>query len=181
MDIFIAQAQWNGYRVNSVPINHVIDARPEPEFPPNHRAQLMSDLWCTDLRSEQPGVLWLTCDVALDPGDLAAMARSIAWRPADVHTGLVKLWPTSTGRPDWMWSHRTGTIEQPAATQDETAPCVYFTIDCVWTPARLLDAAFPAISGDYFSQIDLSLSRIAHGLGIVAHLVPGCRPKHLHF
>lgn len=152
-----------------------------PEYPDNHRAILMSELWEHVRAAGAAGICWLTCDVALDPGDLEAIRDAATALPGIVHTGFVKLWPASTARDDWMWSHRTGTLGYPVATQDETAPVAYFSIDAVWTPAALLDLAFPAGKAWAWNEIDLRLSEIALTTGIPARVVPGCRPKHLHF
>lgn len=127
------------------------------------------------------GVLWLAPDVALDPDDLAAMDNAVAAAPDEVHTGLVKLWPVSTGRKEWMWSHRTGSVGNPVATQDETAPVTYFSMDACYMPHRLLDAGFPRAAQVAWMQVDVVLSEVAAVNGIPASVVPGCRPKHLHF
>lgn len=181
MKLFTVQAEWQGYRINSIPVDHVMHVESPPKYPDNHRAFLMSQASRLARENGHNGVWWLTCDIALDPGDVQAMEDAVHESPELVHTGLVKLWPASTGRDTWMWSHRSGKIGAPTATQDETAPVTYFSIDCVWTPVRLLDLAFPRIEGAQWNHIDLRLSEIAAENDIGARVVAGCRPKHLHY
>lgn len=98
-----------------------------------------------------------------------------------MHTGLVKLWPESTGRPDWIWSHRGGTLGSPVASQDESAPVSYVSTGFLFTPARLLDLAVSVMPFWQWAEVDVGLSEIALRAGIPAAVVPGCQPKHLHF
>lgn len=128
-----------------------------------------------------PGLIVLDLDVVIDPGDLAAMYGSSYEHPADVLVAPVKLWPASTGRAEWIWAHRGGSLGSPAATQDEDAPIAYFTPNCTYMPARLLDAARPGLPGWEWPRPEVELSELALHLGIPARLVPACRPKHLHF
>lgn len=181
MKLFTVQAAWRNYRLISVPVDHVINVLGDMEFPNDNRAALMCDTWIRVRKNSEPGILWLAPDVALDPVDLEAMHEAVAASPEDVHTGMVKLWPISTGHNQWIWSHRPGTMGQPAATQDGTAPVAYFSMDCLWAPARLLDLSFPAGREWYWSSVDVHMSEIALEQGIRAHAVPGCQPKHLHF
>jgi hypothetical protein len=141
----------------------------------------MSGLWGQLRAAGLAGLLWVDPDVASDLDDLTAMASAVTRRPADVHTGLVKLWPRSTGLQDWIWSHRGGTLGSPAATQDENVTVSYFAMGFVWTPARLLDAAFPRFRDWKYPEIDVGLSELALAHQVPMHAVPGCRPKHLHF
>lgn len=141
----------------------------------------MSDLWCGLPAPRPAGILWVDPDVAADPDDLGAMQLAVSSHPGWVHTGLVKLWPISTGHQDWIWSHRGGSMGFPAVTQDETVPVSYISMGFVWTPAVLLDTAFPRYRSWEYPQIDVGLSELAQVLGIPMSVVPGCRPKHLHF
>lgn len=141
----------------------------------------MASLWTELIPAALPGVLWMDPDVAADPDDLDAMADAVADRPADVHTGMVKGWPASTGRPDWIWSHRSGRLGYPEAHQQEDAPVVYVSTCFLWTPARLLDLAQPVMPAWRWEQVDVGLSELALAHDIPRWAVPGCRPKHLHF
>lgn len=181
VQLIVVQTEWDNFRVKGIQADYVIRPRPEPGYPDGRKAALMSNLW-GQLRPASPaGLLWVDPDVAADPDDLAAMASAVTQAPAGVHTGLVKLWPRSTGLKDWIWSHRGGTLGSPAATQDETVTVSYVAMGFVWTPARLLDLAFPANRGWHYHEIDLGLSELALAHHIPMRTVPGCRPKHLHF
>jgi hypothetical protein len=181
MRLPIAQIQWKGFRVNSLAPDYVLDIWPEPGWDHGRKAREMSDLWTGQLAGRAHGVLWMDPDIAADPDDLAAMQQAVSGSTGAMLTGLVKLWPQSTSRHDWIWSHRGGTIGFPAATQDETAPVSYISLGFLWTPSRLLDLAFPAGRNWRWEQVDVGLSELALSHGIPAATVPECRPKHLHY
>lgn len=178
---YTAQVKWCNYRVNSIPADAIMDVWPEPNYPHGRKALHMSQLWNGIRANGIPGVLWLDPDIAADPDDLAAMTSAIDAAPAEMHTGLIKLWPESTGRDHWIWSHRGGTLGKPAATQEVIRTVAYVSTGFLWTPARLLDLAFPSIEGCQWDQVDVALSEYALTHGIPARTVPECRPKHLHF
>lgn len=181
MKMPIAQSQWCGYRVISLAANHIIDVWPTPDKPKGNEAEKIAECWKANSDSGYPGLLLLGCDIAADPDDLAAMAASVAQLPADLHTGMVKLWPASTSRDTWMWSHRTGSLGQPAVITDERAQPTYVSLGFLWVPARLLDLAAPVMGRWQHGDTDVQLSEVAIRAGIPAHAVPDCRPKHLHF
>lgn len=181
MKIPIAQSQWCGYRVISLAANHIIDVWPSPEYPKGNEAGKIAECWESNRDSGYPGLLLLGCDVAADPDDLAAMVASVAQLPADLHTGMVKLWPASTGRQTWMWSHRTGTLGEPAVITDERAQPTYVSLGFLWCPARLLNLAAPIMGRWEHGEADVRLSEVAIRAGIPAHAVADCRPKHLHY
>lgn len=120
-------------------------------------------------------------DVAADPDDLAAMTEAIEADPGSVQTALVKLWPASTGRDSWIWSHRGGSLGSPQVLADEAAPVAYFATGLTWLPGRLLDLAAPQLPSWPFHAFDVGLSEVALAHGIHVYAVHSCRPKHLHF
>lgn len=181
MVITVAQSQWCGYRIRGIAANYVFDVWPTPDYPHGREARHIARLWQKHGTSAISGLLLVGCDIAADLDDAAEMGWAIISNPRDVHTGMVKLWPASTGREDWIWSHRGGSLGDPAATQDETAPVMYFSIGFVWLPARLLDLACPAMEAWHWGETDVKLSELALINGIPAHAVRHCRPKHLHF
>lgn len=181
MKLYTAQVQWANYRVISIPVDAIMDIWPEDNYPHGRKAFHMAQLWNGVRTYNDSGVLWLDPDVAADPDDLAAMTSAVEARPADMHTGLVKLWPESTGRDDWIWSHRGGTLGYPTATQEVTSTVAYVATGFLWTPARLLNLVFPRIELAQWAEVDVALSEAALTAGIPAWTVPGCQPKHLHF
>lgn len=172
---------WDNFRVISVVPNYVIPLWPDPEYPHGRKAQAMSDLWAWLRAYDTPGICWFDPDVAADPDDLAAMQAAVNADPTVIYTGMIKLWPQSTGRSEWIWSHRGGTIGAPTASQDENQPVTYFATGFLWTPAELLDLAFPAHARWQWLELDVQLPQLAALNHIAARTVPGCRPKHLHF
>jgi hypothetical protein len=177
----VCQSMWCNYRVISIQADYVIDIRPEEIWPTGREAAGIGLAWSMARAEGKPGLLLLGCDVAADPDDLDAMSDSVDQLPEDLHTGMVKLWPESTGRDHWMWSHRGGTLGEPAVLEDGSAPVSYVSLGFLWVPARLLDLAAPVIATWRHGQADVKLSELALASGIPAHAVLDCRPKHLHF
>lgn len=128
-----------------------------------------------------PGVLLLGCDVAADPDDYEAIDAAQWLRQGLVLTGLVKLWPASTGRPEWMWSHRGGKLGHPEAGQLDIIFPRYFSLGFVFIPRILMDLAFPEHANWQWGEMDVGLSELAMRNGIPARVVYGATPKHLHF
>lgn len=172
---------WCNYRVISHPADYIIDIWPEDNYPNGKEAAGIAEAWSLARTAGHAGLLLLGCDVAADPDDYQAMAEAVQLAPWSLHTGLVKLWPESTKRDDWIWSHRGGTLGAPAATQDETVPVAYVSLGYLWVPGRLLDLAAPDMGTWQWGSVDVKLSELALASGIAAHVVPGCRPKHLHY
>ena len=181
MGLFLAQYEWQGYRVKGLIPDLVIPLKPLPDWPQGRKGQATADAWA-DHRSITPaGLLVMDNDIAADPGDLAAMLEAVDQRPDAVHVGLVKLWPASTGRPDWIWSHRGGTLGSPIPHRVWLNPIAYFATGFTWLPSRLLDLASPQLRECTFPEFDVCLSEVALRHGIRTHSVPACFPKHLHF
>lgn len=181
MRLYTVQNSWCNYRVISIPVDEIMPSRPVPNWPHGRKALHMALAWERARALGHPGVLWLDPDVAADPDDLSAMDYAVARAPDLMWTAAVKLWPESTGLPYWIWSHRGGTLGQPVATQDESVSVAYVATGFLWTPGALLDLAFPRYSHWQWEQVDVGLSELALAAGISARLVPGCRPKHVHF
>lgn len=181
MSIPIIQSQWRGYRVDSLTPDHVLDINPEPGFPTGREAKHLSDLWKTIHDDRLPGVLLLGCDVAADPDDYEAMCAAAFLKPDLVHTGMVKLWPASTGRADWMWSHRGGKIGAPEATQLDPIHIAYFSLGFLYVPSRLMHMCFPYHDDWRWGEMDTGMSEIAWRASIGVRAVYDARPKHLHF
>src|SRR5258708_19671229 len=138
MRIPIAQSQWCNYRVISLPVDYLLDIRPIPGFPKGDEAAQIAETWRSARRDQAPGLLLLGCDVAADPDDLAAMTAAVELAPMDLWTGMVKLWPQSTARDTWMWSHRGGTLGSPVVLADPMAPVPYLSLAFLWAPPPLL-------------------------------------------
>ena len=177
----IVQSMWCNYRVISLQADYVIDIWPEENWPTGREAAGICLAWSMARAEGHSGLLLLGLDVAADPDDYDAMVTAVAENIQDLHTGMVKLWPESTGREDWMWSHRGGTLGKPAVLEDGSAPVSYVSLGFLWVPARLLDLAAPEIASWPHGQADVRLSEVALANGVPAHAVQACRPKHLHF
>ena len=181
MELTVVQSSWRGFRVHSLTPNYVLDVWPVDGYERGREAKELSDLWLQIRQSDVKGLLLMGCDIAADPDDYEAMAKAVQWHPQRVMTGMVKLWPASTGRPEWMWSHRGGVLGSPEATQHAITSPAYFSLGFLWVPRQLLDLAFPEHDNWRWGEMDVGLSEIALRNRIVAQTVTGCTPKHLHF
>lgn len=181
MNLPIIQSQWKGFRVDSLYPDIVLDIQPEQDYPTGREALRLSEAWLKICTEDIPGVLLLGCDVAADPDDLAAMQTAVFLQPLAVHTGLVKLWPASTGRREWMWSHRGGRLGHPEAGQLDILHPAYFSLGFVYLPRRLMDLAFPGYDHWRHGEMDVGLSEIALAVHIPIKVVYDATPKHLHF
>lgn len=181
MYIPVVQFAWEGRRIHGVIPDHVINAAHIPGPPGSSRYIKLANLIADAPDIFPAGIILMDCDIAADPDDLAAMREAAQLAPGDVHTALVKNWPASTGRGEWMWSHRGGTLGAPVASQEIADPPAYFATDLTYLPPLLLNLARPLMHAWKWFEGDVQLSEIALRHGIPAHLVRGARPKHLHF
>lgn len=177
----IAQSEWNGYRVAGIVPDYIMRVSPQPGYVQGRKALRYDQVWQIARREHRIGVLWIDPDIAADPDDLAVITDAITSWPADTHTAAVKLWPASTARPDWIWSHRGGDLGKPVPTQDVTVQATYVATGFLYTPARLLDQLpddFPSLQ---FTAVDVCLSETGIRHGIPVRVAWECRPRHLHF
>lgn len=172
---------WQGFAIDSLPAHYTLDIWPEPDYPRGREARELALLWETVRQGNVPGLLLLGCDVAADPDDYEAMCTAAFLHPEAVHTGMVKLWPASTGRTEWMWSHRGGRRGAPEATQLDPIHIAYFSLGFVYVPRKLLDIAFPTYAHWKWGEMDVGLSELAWQYSIPIRAVYDARPKHLHF
>lgn len=181
MSLPIVQSQWQSFRVESLEADYVLDIKPEHGYPRGREALELSKLWAMLRQMQGSGVLLLGCDVAADPDDYAAMCAAARRQPELVHTGMVKLWPASTKRAEWMWSHRGGKLSAPEATQLDPIRIAYFSLGFLYVPRRLMDLCFPAHDNWRWGEMDVGMSEIAWRNGIRCRAVYDATPKHLHF
>lgn len=181
MKIHVTQFQWSGYRINSLPPDHVFDIWPEPGWPQGRKGQLVADYWTKARSSGLEGLLFIDPDIVADPDHLAQVQEAVDQDNQAVYTGWYKLWPASTRRPDWIWSNRPGQVGYPLATQDATQPIAYFSTGFVWVPARLMELATPHLPQIDFAHFDPYLSEVAllHRIPIVG--LPRVVLTHVHF
>jgi hypothetical protein len=181
MSLPIIQSSWKEFRVESLEADHTLDIWPEIGYPKGREALELSRTWAKVRREQHAGVLLLGCDVAADPDDYEAISAAAFIQPLMVHTGMVKLWPASTGRKEWMWSHRGGTLGAPEATQLDPIRIAYFSLGFLYVPRRLMDLCFPKHDDWAHGEMDVGMSEIAWKNNIPVRAVYGATPKHLHF
>lgn len=181
MQIPLVQIEWMGWRISSLTPDHILRVIPEAGYPRGRKGKLLADIWAGVYGLGADGLVLMDPDVVADPDDWAALAGAASSDPTSVHTGVLKLWPASTGLTGWIWSHRGGRLGYPENTQDERARIAYVSTGFVYLPGRLLDAASAWLPGAHFLDVDPGLSETALQAGIPMLAVPACRPKHVHF
>ena len=175
------QSKWQDFAIESLTPDYELDIWPTIGYPKGREALELSKLWKKISTEAIAGVLLLGCDVAADPDDYAAMCAAARLKPELVHTGMVKLWPASTSRAEWMWSHRGGTLNAPEATQLDPVHIAYFSLGFLYVPRKLMDLCFPAHDDWRHGEMDVGMSEVALRNGIGVRAVYDAMPKHLHF
>jgi hypothetical protein len=181
MDIPIIQFQRQGFSIESLTPDLEFDVWPEIGYPHGRPALILSNSWKHLRRTGVKGVLLLGHDVVADPDDHQAMVTSAGLQPASVHTGLMKLWPPSTGCAEWEWSHRGGSLGKPESSQLDIIHPAYFSLGFTFLPRQLMDLAFPANDNWGSDGMAVGLSEIALQANIRTIVVYDAMPKHVHF
>lgn len=158
---------------------HALNIGPEPGHPFGKKGAALLAAWRQLSHSADAGMLTIDGDVAADPADIGAMMAAIDEAPRDVHTAPVRLWPSSTTRPDWVWGHWHAEASQDLSACD---PPLFFTFSLTYLPRRLIEACDRAgLARWAFPSCDAQVSRTAKTAGIPAHVVYGAAPKHVPY
>jgi hypothetical protein len=177
------QLAWNGDALPMLPRYHRVAIGPDPAHPFGRKGLALARAWGRLSKPDMAGMLIVDGDVAIDPGDHAAMLAAIDLAPAVVHVAPVKLWPVSTDFPAWRWAHWTGGNGQ--ARQGDPQACRspdFFTFCFTYLPRALIEAAAGAGLEQWeWPEVDTKMAATAARAGIAASVVGGCWPKHLHF
>lgn len=163
--------------VNSVKF-HPLIINPELQYPLGRKGLALWSAWQQlGVKADADGMLIADSDVAIDPSMVATMFNAIHERPNDVHTAPVKLWPSSTGRIDWIWAHWK---DEASQTIDNDAR--FFSFCFTYLPKRLFNACEKGgIKGWTYPNVDASVSDWARRANIPGHSVPGIEPVHMHW
>jgi hypothetical protein len=157
---------------------HHLHVDPEPGFPFGRKGRQLAAAWEHLSGPEFDGMLIMDGDVLIDPADHSAMMAAIDAQPALVHTAPVRIWPASTKRPGWVWSHWA-----EGASQDIDRHGVkWFSFCYTYLPAALITRSLRAgLASWQYPGVDSQVSRTAAAAGIGVDVVRGCWPKHLHW
>lgn len=120
-------------------------------------------------------------DIVADPEDLAYMRAEIDKYPEFVVHAQHKLWPASTGREEWVWSHGPWKDGRPEMSQVFRLAPGWCSLGFTYIPRQILDLASAQMPFWKFGQIDMGLSRMARENNIPIWLCDGIEVKHLHF
>lgn len=176
--LLCVQVDWDRTAI-TLPIRyHRLHVDPEPGHPFGRKGRQLAAAWGQLAGPEFDGMLILDGDVAIDPADHAAMMTAIDARPGIVHTAPVRIWPASTKRPGWVWSHWPGQASQEL----ETAGIRWFSFCYTYLPRALITRSLRAgLRGWHYPGVDTKVCEQAQAAGISVNVVGGCWPKHLHW
>lgn len=163
-------------------VNHAIKFTPvhfgpESGWPVGRKGAALAGAW-KQLGGDADGMLILDADVAVDPQMVVTMMSAIGGDPESVWTAPVRIWPVSTMRDGWVWSH----WETEASQQvDEVAN--WFSFCFTYVPRALLDHCVRGgrLASWTYPRVDASMARAARNLGIKGRVVQECFPVHLHW
>jgi hypothetical protein len=157
---------------------HHLHIDPEPGYPFGRKGLQLASAWRHLAAPHFDGMLIIDGDVMIDPADHAAMMAAIDAEPGQVHTAPVRIWPASTKRPGWVWSHWAD-----QASQDiDRAGVRWFSFCYTYLPRPLLSRCLAdGMAGWQYPGVDMEVSKRAVAAGIPVNIVPGCWPKHLHW
>jgi hypothetical protein len=157
---------------------HHLHIDPEPGHPFGRKGRQFAAAWQQLAGPEFDGMLILDGDVMIDPADHSAMMGAIDAQPGIVHTAPVRIWPASTKRPGWVWSHWS---EQASQDIDREA-VAWFSFCYTYLPRALVVRCLRAgLARWRYPGVDMQVSRQAAAAGIPVNVVAGCWPKHLHY
>lgn len=157
---------------------HHLHVMPEAAFPVGRKGLVLHGAWMALGRKAQAdGMLIVDGDVAIDPVMAVAMLNAIHSDPEAVWTAPVKIWPESTHRDDWVWSHW-----EKDASQEKDEIASYFSFCFTYLPASLMEACVKGgLQKWTFPNVDACVAKEARKLGLKARMVDGIEPVHLHW
>lgn len=155
---------------------------PEPAHPFGRKGLALKGAWC-QLGNNGPepaaGMVILDGDVAIDPGDIAAMLAAIIAEPGVIHVAPVKLWPVSTKLPYWTWGHG---LHAEGLTQTDHDNPDFFSFCFTYLPRAVIEACIKAGMDRWaFPHVDEQAQVQAGKLGIPVRVVRSAHPVHLNY
>jgi hypothetical protein len=157
---------------------YTLHVAPEPGHPFGRRGLGMAGAWRQLAGPQTDGMVFLDGDVAIDPGDLAAMLNAIDREPEHVQVAPVKLWPSSTKLQRWVHGHGNGGFFHD---QDPDQPD-YFGLSFTYLPRRLMeDCIRHNMDSWHYPGVDTHIRRRFAALGMSARVVRQASPKHLNY
>lgn len=158
---------------------HRLHVDPEPGHPFGRKGRQLAAAWRQLADPTFDGMLILDGDVMIDPADHQAMLDAIDARPGVVHTAPVRIWPASTKRPGWVWSHWAAAGASQIIDYDDVG---WFSFCYTYLPAELITRCLRAgLARWRYPGVDMQVSEQARAAGIPVNIVPECWPKHLHW
>lgn len=156
-----------------------IHVGPEPGWPCGRKGLALAGAWKQLAPHDgADGMLILDADVAVDPQMVVTMMAAIGSDPESVWTAPVRIWPVSTMRDGWVWSHW-----DQAASQEIDEEARWFSFCFTYLPARLIEHCLKdrrMLTWTY-PRVDAAVSKAAQQLGIKGRVVQDCFPVHLHW
>lgn len=175
MPVIRYTADGRSYAVKFSPVHF----GPETGWPAGRKGAAIAGAWRQlGAGADADGMLLLDADVAVDPQMVIDMMTAIGSDPESVWTAPVRIWPVSTLRDGWVWSH----WDQAASQQvDEVAN--WFSFCFTYVPRALIEHCLKGsrLQSWTYPKVDASMARAARDMGIKGRVVPDCFPVHLHW
>lgn len=165
----IVQTCWRGHRTPAGVAAQVLHMGCNVTKPPPGYGSVLAGAWWGRGDLDAPGLWVIEHDVAVDPGDAAAMLAQIAATPTQVVAAPYLCWPVSTR------------LTEPFTLPDTHHGRARFGLGCTFLPAQLLNTAGRRLEAWTYPTVDAELSTLAHLTGITVHPLRGAHVKHLHY
>jgi hypothetical protein len=155
---------------------------PEPQYPVGRKGLALAGAWehlsqGNGAGAIADGMLIADADVALDPQIVITMMDHIGTDPGSVWTAPVRIWPVSTLRGQWTWSHW-----ETEASQEIDEVANWFSFCFTYLPRVLIETCLKSgLKTWTYPKVDASVARVARRTGIKGRVVPDCFPVHLHW
>jgi hypothetical protein len=165
---------------------HSLHVAPEPGYPFGRKGLQLATAWKHLAAPHTAGMLVADGDVAFDHQDLNDMYQAINLDASCVWTAPIKLWPVSTKRTRWVWSHLLEWPDEQAQVDNrgDTDPDFTFSFCFTYMPRRLIDAVIGRgqLRTVQYPHVDQTCMEWARKLSVPVRIVRGhCSPKHMNY
>jgi hypothetical protein len=189
-DLLMIRMTWKGgLQGKTHPYLHQHDVVPEPGWPVGRKGRMLARLWQQLAKPTSDGMLINDGDCVIDSHDMIAMVWAAGNERDAVHTAPVRLWPSCTGLPDWVWAHRhevDSDIDLDVIMKDwqtDVDDPQLFSFNFTFIPRRLIEACIERGMEDWiFPHVDENMWMTARDEGIPVRVVRnGCHPRHMNY
>jgi hypothetical protein len=179
-EILCVRKSWNNTALNiPIPGNfYLLHINPSADHPFGEKGKVLANGWRQLGNENMAGMLILDGDVAIEPGDLTNMLAAIHEHDKMVVVAPVRIWPKSTKRNSWVWSHWSDHGSQVMETENVR----WFTFNFTYLPRKVIEQALSDGLVDWtYPSVDTRMSKAAMRAEVPVYVAENVLPKHLHF